>query len=89
MTIKLVVWLLVATFLLTGGTVQAGSPGMTGEGWQIGGPAMLTGQGYHLMSQLYSVCGASSGAGYQLQTLAALASTETGCCCLYLPSVLY
>ena len=87
MTIKLMLWAVIVALLLTGGVALATSPDLAGESWQVGGSAMLAGQGYQMMSQPWSVCGASSGGGYQLQTLAAPASSENGCCCVYLPVV--
>lgn len=87
MTIKLMLWAVIVALLLTGGVAIAGSSDMAAESWQLSGPAVLTGQGYQLMSQPWSVCGASGGANYQLSSLSVPGSSENGCCCVYLPVV--
>jgi hypothetical protein len=47
-----------------------------------------SGGGYHLTSLSWRVNGTAGGEGYRLLGPAAPASSENGCCCIYLPCVL-
>ena len=78
----------VVTVLLLGTAVVAQTGGPGPPAWYTVEQGTASGGGYRLTNLAWPVCGTASGGGYRLGGPIAPASSESGCCCVYLPVVL-
>jgi hypothetical protein len=94
-TFSIAVAALVCVLLLAGVVLaQSGGPALPLRYAVEQGPALSAVEGiasgghYRLVSTSWQASGAASGGGYRLLGPASPASSENGCCCLWLPCTL-
>jgi hypothetical protein len=88
MKVRTVVLLAIVAFLLAGSAALAQSNGPPVFAQYVVAKGIASGGGYRLASTSWQASGVASGGGYYLLGPAALASSENGCCCTWLPCVL-